>query len=155
MAVSTEEAGGEVGFRPGRGAQPPLLPGGGQSRDGSGSWDSQQVSPPGSPVPTPCLAVSLMLPCPYDPSLIDPRTPLFCLPNSLFLCPLLLIHQKVEMSFIHSIKHELNSSSGTKTLVIIVIPKPHAQHWRKGEISLSLMGSEAQELVTIWGWNMG
>lgn len=57
---------------------------------------------------------------------------------------------------IHSfIKHELSSSSELKHSVIIVIPKPHAQHWRKGEISLSLMGSEAQELVTIWGWNMG
>lgn len=77
VAVSTKEAGGEVGFRPGRGAQPPLLPGGGQSGMErelglAAGLTSRQPCPHSLPG-----RVSLMLPCPYDPSLIDPRTPLF------------------------------------------------------------------------------
>lgn len=49
---------GEVGFRTGKGAQPPLLPTGGQRGPPGwkGSWDTQQVLPPGSPVPPPYLA---------------------------------------------------------------------------------------------------
>ena len=49
---------GEVGFRTGRGAQPPLLPTGGQRGPlgWKGSWDTRQVLPPGSPVPPPYLA---------------------------------------------------------------------------------------------------
>ena len=44
----------------GRAGGPSHLSSQGVARAGwSGSWDSQQVSPPGSPVPTPCLAESL------------------------------------------------------------------------------------------------
>ena len=68
---------GEVGFRPGRGAQPPLLPVGGQT-----GMERKLGLAPGLAYRQPCPCslpgrVSLMLPCSYDPSLIDPRTPLF------------------------------------------------------------------------------
>lgn len=98
-----------------------------------GSWDLQQVLPPGSPVPAPCLAESLVLPCPYDLSALTPEH-LSSLPPNFYL-PLLLIHQKVGMVIHSFIKHELSGPSELKHSVIIVIPKPRAQHWRKGGAS--------------------
>lgn len=152
-AVSTEEPGWGSGLQAGQRGPATSSPSGQPERDGveAGTCSRSCLQAALSPLPAwqnlSCFLVLLthLLLTPEHLSSLPPN----------FSLPLLLIHQKVG-TVIHSfIKHELSSPSELRHSVIIVIPKPHAQHWRKGRAALRLVGRQARELVNIWGWNTG